>query len=192
MLVVDGLMTAQASAETEQAFKEFVHALQEIALATGCTMFLTTNAARQISPEQTMVDGLIVLREVIGGSKTDSLLQVTKFRGSGFLRGLHSYQITDAGILVFPRIEALLAHPSRSDDRPARRMRAGNERLDFLLGGGLPVVSTTVIMGPSGIGKTTLGLQFLSDPRLASPALSSVSMRRRRVCAPRPPVFVPR
>ena len=115
MLVVDGLMTAQASAETEQAFKEFVHTLQEIALATGCTMFLTTNAGRQVSPEQTMVDGLIVLREVIGGSKTDSLLQVTKFRGSGFLRGLHSYQITGAGILVFPRIEGRLAHPSRSD-----------------------------------------------------------------------------
>lgn len=171
MLVVDGLMTAQASAETEQAFKEFVHTLQEIALATGCTMFLTTNAGRQVSPEQTMVDGLIVLREVIGGSKTDSLLQVTKFRGSGFLRGLHSYQITGAGILVFPRIEALLAHPSRSDDRPARRMRAGNERLDFLLGGGLPAASTTVIMGPSGIGKTTLGLQFLSGSSACEPGL---------------------
>ena len=42
-LVVDGLVTAQASAESDQEFKEFVHNLQEIALATRCTMFLTTN-----------------------------------------------------------------------------------------------------------------------------------------------------
>ena len=98
MLVIDGLVMAQASAESDQEFKEFVHDLQEIALATRCTMFLTTNAGEGDSPEQTMVDGLIVLRENVGSSRTDSLLQITKFRGSGFLRGPHSYQITSAGI----------------------------------------------------------------------------------------------
>ena len=86
MLVVDGLVTAQASAASDEEFKEFVHNLQEIALATRCTMFLTTNRGGD-SPERTMVDGLIVLRENAGSSRTDSLLQITKFRGSGFLRG---------------------------------------------------------------------------------------------------------
>ena len=43
MLVVDGLVTAQASAESDKDFREFVHNLQEVALATRCTMFLTTN-----------------------------------------------------------------------------------------------------------------------------------------------------
>ena len=108
-----------------------------------------------------MVDGLIVLRENVGSSRTDSLLQITKFRGSGFLRGPHSYQITSAGILVHPRIEALLASPSRADDRESGRTSAGNEQLDLLLGGGVPVASTTMIMGPSGIGKTTLERDLL-------------------------------
>jgi circadian clock protein KaiC len=170
-LVVDGLVTAQASAESDQEFKEFVNNLQEIALATRCTMFLTTNVGDRDSPEQTMVDGLIVLRENVGSSRTDSLLQITKFRGSSFLRGPHSYQITSAGILVHPRIEALLAYPSRADDREAGRTSAGNEQLDLLLGGGVPVASTTMIMGPSGIGKTTLGLQFLSKSSAAEPGL---------------------
>jgi circadian clock protein KaiC len=169
-LVVDGLVTAQATAESDQQFREFVHSLQEIALATRCTMFLTTNPGGD-SPERTMVDGLIVLRENVGSSQTDSLLQVTKFRGSAFLRGPHSYQITNSGILVHPRIEALLAYPSRADDREAGRTPAGNEQLDFLLGGGVPVASTTMIMGPSGIGKTTLGLQFLSRSSAAEPGL---------------------
>jgi circadian clock protein KaiC len=172
ILVVDGLVTAQASAESDQEFREFVHNLQEIALATRCTMFLTTNVGDGGSPEQTMVDGLIVLRENVGSSQTDSLLQVTKFRGSSFLRGPHSYQITSAGILVHPRIEALLADPSRADDREAGRTPVGNEQLDLLLGGGgVPVASTTMIMGPSGIGKTTLGLQFLSKSSVAEPGL---------------------
>jgi circadian clock protein KaiC len=171
ILVVDGLVTAQASAESDQEFREFVHKLQEIALATRCTMFLTTNVGDRDSPEQTMVDGLIVLRESAGGSRTDSLLEITKFRGSGFLRGPHSYQITSAGILVHPRIEALLAYPSQADDREAGRTSAGNEQLDLLLGGGVPVASTTMIMGPSGIGKTTLGLQFLSKSSAAEPGL---------------------
>jgi circadian clock protein KaiC len=170
-LVVDGLVTAQASAESDQEFKEFVNNLQEIAMATRCTMFLTTNVGDRDSPEQTMVDGLIVLRENVGSSRTDSLLQITKFRGSSFLRGPHSYQITSAGILVHPRIEALLAYPSRADDREAGRTSAGNEQLDLLLGGGVPVASTTMIMGPSGIGKTTLGLQFLSKSSAAEPGL---------------------
>ena len=170
-LVVDGLVTARASAESDQEFKEFVNNLQEIALATRCTMFLTTNVGDRDFPEQTMVDGLIVLRENVGSSRTDSLLQITKFRGSGFLRGPHSYQITSAGILVHPRIEALLAYPSRADDREAGRTSAGNEQLDLLLGGGVPVASTTMIMGPSGIGKTTLGLQFLSRSSAAEPGL---------------------
>jgi circadian clock protein KaiC len=170
-LVVDGLVTAQASAASDEEFKEFVHNLQEIALATRCTMFLTTNVGDGDSPEQTMVDGLIALRENVGSSRTDSLLQVTKFRGSGFLRGPHSYQITSAGILVHPRIEALLAYPSRADDREPGRTPAGNEQLDLLLGGGVPVASTTMIMGPSGIGKTTLGLQFLSKSSAAEPGL---------------------
>jgi circadian clock protein KaiC len=43
VLVIDGLVTAAASAPNEQAFKLFVHDLQEVALATDCTMFLTTS-----------------------------------------------------------------------------------------------------------------------------------------------------
>lgn len=171
VLVIDGLVTAKASADSDLAFKEFVHNLQEIALAADCTMFLTTNSGTAVSPEQTMVDGLITLCEHVSGSQSDTVLQVTKFRGSGFLRGPHSYKITEAGILVHPRIEALFAYPSRADERVQGRALSGNDRLDTILGGGAPLASTTMVMGPSGIGKTTLGLQFLSQSSAAEPGL---------------------
>ena len=171
MLVVDGLVSVQASADTDQAFRQFVHELQEIALATDCTMFLTTNSGRAVSPEKTMVDGVIELNDRLYGWQAESDLQVVKFRGSGFLRGRHSYQITQSGIIVHPRIEALLARPTRADvDRPGRAS-TGVERLNSIVGGGLPLASTTMMMGPSGTGKTTMGLHFLSRSSLEEPGL---------------------
>lgn len=171
VLVIDGLVTAAASAPDEQAFKVFVHDLQEVALATDCTMFLTTNESRQVSPEQTMVDGLIVLSNRVYGWRAESDLQVTKFRGAGYLRGRHSYKIDDAGFIVFPRIEALFAHPSRPAPASGGRVSSGIDRLDAMLGGGIPAASTTMLMGPSGIGKTTIGLHFLSGASREEPGL---------------------
>ena len=171
MLVVDGLVSAQASAANDRAFKEFVHNLQEIALATECTMFLTTNTSKETSPEQTMVDGLIELTDRIYGWQAESDLQIQKFRGSAFLRGRHSYQITDDGITVHPRIEALFAQPSRPGEAASGRISTGIDRLDVMLHGGLPMASTTMVMGPSGSGKTTMGLQFLSQCSSSEPGL---------------------
>ena len=171
MLVIDGVVSAQASAPSDAAFKEFIHDLQEIALAADCTMFLTTNTSKEASPEQTMVDGLIELTDQIYGWHAESDLQVRKFRGSGFLRGRHSYRITDAGISVHPRIEALFAKPSLPNEAGVGRTSMGIDKLDGMFRGGLPIDSTTMVMGPSGIGKTTMGLHFLSRSSEAEPGL---------------------
>ena len=171
LLVIDGLVSAGTSASNDQAFRELVHDLQEIALAADCTMFLTTSANNGASPEQTMVDGLIELTDRSYGWQAQSDLQIRKFRGGAFLRGRHSYKITDAGITVYPRIEALLARPSRIAEAEFDRTSTGLDRLDAMLGGGLPVASTTMLMGPSGIGKTTMGLHFLARSSVDEPGL---------------------
>jgi circadian clock protein KaiC len=171
MLVIDGLVSAQNSAPSDAAFRDFIHDLQEIALATDCTMFLTTNISKETSPEQTMVDGLIELADRIYGWRAESDLQVLKFRGSSFLRGRHSYRITDAGISVHPRIEALFAKPSLPAQAGVGSTSTGIDQLDGMLHGGLPIASTTMVMGASGIGKTTMGLHFLSRCSEVEPGL---------------------
>jgi circadian clock protein KaiC len=40
-----------------------------------------------------------------------------------------------------------------------------------MLGDGLPLASASMVMGPSGVGKTTLGLQFLSRSSTSQPGL---------------------
>lgn len=135
-------------------------------------MIMTNNSGMgEVSPEQTMVDGLIRLTDQNYGWRSESDLQVTKFRGGGFLRGRHAYKITDAGFAVHPRIEALLGRPSQKEVLGTGRASSGLAKLDEMLDGGLPAASTTMVMGPSGAGKTTIGLHFLSKSSEDEPGL---------------------
>lgn len=172
VLILDGFATAQRSAGDGQDFSEFVHELQGIAVASDCTMFLL--ASRQgtpHTPEYTMVDGIVELSDHLIGWSAERGIQVVKFRGSDYLPGRHAFRITDDGLIVYPRIEALLARPSRPDPGGTEKIPSGIERLDVMLGGGLPAASTTLVIGPTGVGKTTLGLQFLSLCRDSEPGL---------------------
>ena len=172
VLVLDGIVSARRAAEDDQAFNEFVHELQAIAIATECTMFILTSArSNLVEPEHTMVDGIIEFADELTGWSAASSLQVVKFRGSAFLRGRHAFKITGAGIAVYPRIEALVGRPSRVDRGINGKVSSGFERLDTMLGDGLPSSSTTMVMGPSGTGKTTLGLHFLTGCSAAEPGL---------------------
>ncbi len=172
VLVLDGIVSARRAAEDEQAFNEFVHELQAIAIATECTVFMLTSAqGTKVTPEHTMVDGIIELTDTLVGWSSERSLQIIKFRGSGFLAGRHALKITGDGIIVHPRIEALLARPSRPDPGTSGRVSSGVDQLDAMLDGGLPGSSTTMVMGPSGTGKTTLGLQFLARSSEAEPGL---------------------
>ena len=172
MLVLDGIVPARHAAADEQAFNVFIHELQAVAMATECTVFILTSAQSNITePEHTMVDGIVQLVDELTGWAAASSLQVIKFRGSSFLRGRHAFKITNSGIVVHPRIEALLPQPSRPDPGAETRVTTGLEQLDTMLGGGIPAASSTMVMGPSGTGKTTLGLNFLAKSSATEPGL---------------------
>ncbi|WP_225412508.1 ATPase domain-containing protein [Stigmatella hybrida] len=164
MLVLDGLVSASASAPNELAFKEFVHELNTLVSVIGCTTFLLTNghSPEDVHPEHTMVDGLIELTDELIGVRAVRELIVRKFRGSAHLRGRHVFQISPQGITVYPRSEAMLADPIAVPGEYKARAPVGLPELDGMLRGGLQRGSATLIMGPSGSGKTLLGLQFLS------------------------------
>jgi circadian clock protein KaiC len=96
---------------------------------------------------------------------------VRKIRGSRFVEGEHGFHITEDGLSVFPRIEALFAKPSRFEPPPRARLSSGLASLDAMFGGGLPAATITALVGPSGAGKTTIGLHLLSASSVDEPGL---------------------
>jgi circadian clock protein KaiC len=150
VLVIDGVVGARRAAEDEQAFNAFVRELQAVAVATDCTVFVLASAqGGRSTPEHTMVDGIIELVDQLSGWAAERSHQVVKFRGRSVLRGRHAFKITDDGIIVHPRIEALLARPSRPDRGGRAKVPSGVDQLDIMLDGGLPESSTTMVIGPN-------------------------------------------
>ncbi|KTG11723.1 recombinase RecA [Haloferax profundi] len=102
---------------------------------------------------ESLSDGLVNLSHGTHGRR----LEVRKHRGLGHEDGTHGLEIRDQGLEVYPRV---VPEKSESPFEPDL-LPSGHEPLDSLLGGGISEQSVTFISGPSGIGKTTTGTQFL-------------------------------
>ncbi len=166
LLVVDGLVSAEESSPSPRDFKKFIHELQTVCGMTGCTVLLLSSTERPtpFHPGYTMVDGIIELSDELTRLRAIRHLWVKKMRGAAQVRGRHTVEITDEGMLVRPRIETRLTEGAPGDVTPGPdRLPFGIPRLDAMLRGGLPSHSMTMILGGPGAGKTLLGLQFLAE-----------------------------
>jgi circadian clock protein KaiC len=167
LVVLDGLAAVGESAATDREFKKFVHELQVFAGLSSCTFFLLSSgssaAAGAIQPVHTMVDGLIRLNDHAFGVRAERELQVQKLRGGRYLRGLHTFDITDDGVVVHPRLESFSA--DLADASGPDRLSMGVSGVDAMLHGGPLRGSTTMVLGPTGVGKTILGYHFLACAR---------------------------
>jgi circadian clock protein KaiC len=172
VLIVDGLMAAEMSATSNLEVKKFVQALQTQTEMGACTaLLLTSGRSDGQGPERTMVDGLIELADVKFGSVRERRLEVLKFRGGPYLRGPHSFAITGNGLELYPRIETVLPRPQRRDGSSPARVLTGCADFDQILQGGYPLGSTTMVLGPSGAGKTSLGLHFMAPCNKSEPGV---------------------
>jgi circadian clock protein KaiC len=87
-------------------------------------------------------------------------LRVVKMRGTHHLEGKHTFRIGAGGFEVFPRIETL---DTGAPTRVSGRISSGIPGLDELMGGGIGAGEATVVLGPSGAGKTIAGLRFVTE-----------------------------
>jgi len=166
LLVIDGAARFEDFAISRQEYVGFVAQLiAELAIFDCTTLLLAQpdSMGEALPGIATLVDGIITLQDRSVGVGDTRILRVVKLRGSAPLRGLHEFAITDSGVAVYPRIEATPF--SVRPERPTRQRRLplGIDGLDTILQGGLLTGSTTLAAGPSGIGKTTLGLHFIAE-----------------------------
>ena len=90
-------------------------------------------------------------------------LRVVKLRGTAVTEGFHDFIIARGGLTVFPQLEA----EDTGATRPSMPVASGLVELDALLGGGLTWGTTTLFIGPAGVGKSTVAAQYLcgaADP----------------------------
>jgi circadian clock protein KaiC len=85
-------------------------------------------------------------------------LRIFKMRGRSFRGGFHDFVLRKGEIVLFP---GLIASEHLDGKPTAEPLLSGSNELDQLLGGGLDRGSSTLLMGPSGSGKSSIALQFV-------------------------------
>jgi len=110
--------------------------------------------------EFSLADGIVQLAYEAHEPVDRRWLRVVKMRGGDHLVGKHSFRIGSGGFEVFPRLETLAPHGIIPADG---RVPSGIPRLDDLMGDGMRAGQATVVLGPSGAGKTIFGLRFAAQ-----------------------------
>jgi circadian clock protein KaiC len=155
-VVVDPLTQFRYLSADDYQFRKQVVGLMRFLEQRGATVVFTAQDARNQPTEELefVADGTIRLESAPYGST----VQVPKFRGSRIKGGDHAYRITDDGMVVFPA----LAPSDHRSPFTAEPISSGVAEVDALLNGGIERGTVSVISGPTGVGKTTLGTQFMN------------------------------
>jgi len=153
-VVFDSLSEMRMLAQSPLRYRRQVLALKHFFTQRGCTVLLLddrtgTNTDLQL---HSIAHGVVTLEQLaLDYGAERRRLRVVKLRGSQFRGGYHDFSIEPGGLEVYPRLIAA-EHHSEFDDQP---VSTGSPGLDRLLGGGLVPGTNTLLIGPSGAGKTT-------------------------------------
>jgi circadian clock protein KaiC len=164
IIVIDSFKALHDIAPSLAAMRRVVHDLAGLLTAYDTTAFLVGEYAEQqmaTHPEFVVADGIVEMVRQESGMRDDRFFRVRKLRGSGYREGLHALQLTSAGVEIYRRLVTPRDPPAYSISR--ERLSTGVTGLDKMLDGGFWRGSTTLLGGPTGSGKTTIGLQFILD-----------------------------
>jgi circadian clock protein KaiC len=161
-VVFDSLSEMRLLARDSLRYRRQILALKHYFNGQNCTVLLldytgaTTTGDFQL---QSLTHGVISFEQLApgyGGQRRR--LRVQKVRGVPFRDGYHDYRITTGGLVVFPRLVAG-AHPH--DFKPGA-VASGLPELDTMLGGSLDRGTSAMLLGPAGVGKSTLSAQYVT------------------------------
>ncbi|WP_214364438.1 ATPase domain-containing protein [Pseudonocardia sp. H11422] len=162
VVVIDSFKALHAYAADSADFRRFLHNLAGMYSAYPVTALWVGEYGPDeaaVAPEFAVADAIVALGSVGTAERTSRLLQVLKLRGGDFLPGKHAYRLSAGGVTVFPRL-ADPRNPAGYDLRPTR-VQSGIRALDEMLENGFWPGSSTLLAGPTGVGKTVMGLHFV-------------------------------
>ena len=163
IVVMDGIRSLQRSAENGTSYRQFLFALVRMLTAAATTSLWNspyTRAEVLDQPEAAIADAIVAFDVKQVAEREARVVQVLKLRGSGYRSGEHVYRVSKTGIDVFPRLAEVQvdARYTMQESRTGTGIAAVDE---LLAGGGYWSGASTLVAGPTGIGKTLMGLHFL-------------------------------
>lgn len=160
-VVFDSLSEIRLLSQESLRYRRQVLALKHFFLQLGCTVLMLDDLTSEADDLNlhSICHGVLRLEQlaVLYGAERRRI-RCIKMRGVKFRGGFHDFIIERGGVRVFPR---LVAADHISDFDEGVTAKSDVSGLDDLLGGGLDYGTSTLIIGPSGSGKSSLSLQFV-------------------------------
>ena len=159
-IVVDSLSEVKLLAQNALRFRRQILALKQFFTGRDCTVIFLDDASssrEEYMQLESIAHGVISLEQLspeYGAERRR--LRIIKLRGRKYRGGYHDFTIVRGGLAVFPRIIA----SEHDQGNSPKIIASGIPALDQLLGGGLESGTSVLLLGPAGVGKSTLGLQY--------------------------------
>lgn len=156
-VVFDSLSEMRLLARNSLRYRRQILALKHFFTGRKCTVLLLDDSTADEDVRlHSVPHGVIQLEQLPReyGSERRRL-RVVKMRGMQFRGGYHDLVIETGGIMVYPRLSA-----TQFNNPVGEVLASGVAGLDTLLGGGLSRGTNTLLIGPSGAGKTTVALHY--------------------------------
>ena len=142
-----------------------IYDMASVLSAYQCTSFLIGEYAHESMtelPEFAIADMVLQFMKRSTNVREQRFLRVEKLRSSSSIPGMHAFTISKDGIEVYPRLLTPKGPPAGYADR-LERVNTGIPGLDKMIETGFWRGSTTLIAGPTGAGKTIIGLHFIRE-----------------------------
>ena len=159
-VVFDSLSEMRLLAQDPLRYRRQVLALKQFFSTRSCTVLLLDDKTSAPGDLQlhSISHGVISLEQAIQEYGTATRrLRVIKMRGQKFQGGLHDFILDTGRVAVFPRLVAS-RHRAPVEHQ---QVGTGSTRIDEMLGGGLTRGTSTLLLGPSGVGKTTTAVHCM-------------------------------
>ena len=173
IIVIDSFRAIHDLAMSSDEIRRFMSRFAGLLSAYKVTAFLLgeyTQEDIRKYPEFGVADSIVELARQPLSTRDERYFRVLKLRGSGYREGQHAFRITNDGLELYPRLVS--PRVPEEYDTLAERLPTGVPGLDKLMDGGMFAGSTTLLLGMTGSGKTTIALQFaLEGVKRGEPAI---------------------
>lgn len=163
--VIDSISILRLLAGSSQRYHREVVTLRQLLFEQECTVMALADRPAETAhgtlPEVDFhpLSGCVIHLEQETRAYGDVRrhLRVVKATGLPHSGGYHDYKIRTGHTDVYPRLDSY-TRPEYSD---YRRIASGIESIDAALGGGLEQGTACLVVGPSGVGKSTMATLFV-------------------------------